>query len=463
MERLRPAILLTGLAVLAAAGVGHAGVQPLGTEFRVNTETLYAEETSAVAGDANGNFVMVWRAGSATGGPNILGKRYSADGQPLTGDFPVNVTTSGSQSFPDVAASAGGGFVVVWVNANAGITQVLGRRFASDGAPLGGEFRVSPATATYPSHPSVASDSAGNFVVVWNSNAYTGGAYVAGQRYSSSGALLGARFQANTSLFALQSRPVVASDPNGNFVVAWNGYDTSSYGVMARRYSHTGAPLAGEFRASTYALNGQYHPSVATDALGNFVVVWHSDPEDETGPGVFGQRYSSTGARLGSEFRINTITSTAHYEPVVARAADGEFTVAWWSTDESVDGIFARRFSAAGAPIGNDFRVNTTTTNEQAHPSIAAFGNGNVVIAWTGFSDGSFSGVYAQRFACGVPGDLNGSGAVDVADVFYLINALFAGGPAPVCSGDVNTSGGTDVADVFYLINYLFASGPPPA
>jgi hypothetical protein len=29
-------------------------------------------------------------------------------------------------------------------------------------------------------------------------------------------------------------------------------------------------------------------------------------------------------------------------------------------------------------------------------------------------------------------GDVNGNGATDVADVFFLINFLFAGGPAPL-------------------------------
>jgi hypothetical protein len=57
---------------------------------------------------------------------------------------------------------------------------------------------------------------------------------------------------------------------------------------------------------------------------------------------------------------------------------------------------------------------------------------------------------------------VNKNGAVDVADVFYLINNLFAGGPPPVCSGDVNADGTTDIGDVFYLINYLFAGGPAP-
>jgi len=63
---------------------------------------------------------------------------------------------------------------------------------------------------------------------------------------------------------------------------------------------------------------------------------------------------------------------------------------------------------------------------------------------------------------CATHGDIDGSGTIDVGDVFYLNNHLFAGGPAPVCSGDVDGSGTVNVNDVFYLVNYLFAGGPPP-
>jgi hypothetical protein len=59
-------------------------------------------------------------------------------------------------------------------------------------------------------------------------------------------------------------------------------------------------------------------------------------------------------------------------------------------------------------------------------------------------------------------GDANGDGSVDVGDVFYLVNTLFASGPAPLGSGDVNGDGVVNVADVFYLLNALFASGPAP-
>jgi hypothetical protein len=60
-------------------------------------------------------------------------------------------------------------------------------------------------------------------------------------------------------------------------------------------------------------------------------------------------------------------------------------------------------------------------------------------------------------------GDVNGDGVVNVADVFYLVNYLFAGGPIPLGRANVNGGASIDVADVFYLINYLFAGGPAPA
>jgi hypothetical protein len=59
-------------------------------------------------------------------------------------------------------------------------------------------------------------------------------------------------------------------------------------------------------------------------------------------------------------------------------------------------------------------------------------------------------------------GDADGNLTINVNDVFYLINRLFAGGPPPVGFVDVNTDNAVNVADVFYLINFLFAGGPAP-
>ncbi len=59
-------------------------------------------------------------------------------------------------------------------------------------------------------------------------------------------------------------------------------------------------------------------------------------------------------------------------------------------------------------------------------------------------------------------GDVNGDNSVNTADIFYLINYLFAGGSSPIGPGDVNADNSVNTADVFYLINYLFAGGPAP-
>ena len=63
-----------------------------------------------------------------------------------------------------------------------------------------------------------------------------------------------------------------------------------------------------------------------------------------------------------------------------------------------------------------------------------------------------------------VCGDADGSSAVDIDDVVYLINYIFAGGPEPVpyWTGDADGSTAIDIDDVVYLINYIFSGGPAP-
>ncbi len=63
-----------------------------------------------------------------------------------------------------------------------------------------------------------------------------------------------------------------------------------------------------------------------------------------------------------------------------------------------------------------------------------------------------------------ITGDANGDGGINIADASYLINYLFAEGPAPdpLEAGDANCDGRVDIADVVYIINYLFTGGPPP-
>jgi hypothetical protein len=99
-----------------------------------------------------------------------------------------------------------------------------------------------------------------------------------------------------------------------------------------------GDPLGPEFRVNTYTTYFQSHPALASDSSGNFVVVWQSDVQDGSYWGVFGQRYASTGAPLGPQFRVNTYTTGDQRFPAVASGPSGEFVVVWVS--DAQDGAY---------------------------------------------------------------------------------------------------------------------------
>jgi len=66
----------------------------------------------------------------------------------------------------------------------------------------------------------------------------------------------------------------------------------------------------------------------------------------------------------------------------------------------------------------------------------------------------------------GIPtcGDPNSDAEVSLADVLFLINYIFKGGPAPdkLETGDVDDYPEINVGDAVYLINYIFKGGPAP-
>jgi hypothetical protein len=83
--------------------------------------------------------------------------------------------------------------------------------------------------------------------------------------------------------------------------------------------------LGTETRVNSQSPNEQSTPDVAVDTDGNFVVAWQSWNQDGSGWGVYGQRYDALGNTVGSEFRVNTTTSDDQHTPSVAMVPDGRF------------------------------------------------------------------------------------------------------------------------------------------
>jgi len=54
---------------------------------------------------------------------------------------------------------------------------------------------------------------------------------------------------------------------------------------------------------------------------------------------------------------------------------------------------------------------------------------------------------------------VNESGSITSADIIWLVNYVFKGGPAPVsceAAGDVNCTGSINSADIIHMVNIAF-------
>ncbi|HEV3343661.1 MAG TPA: hypothetical protein VG125_25035, partial [Pirellulales bacterium] len=178
--------------------------------------------------------------------------------------------------------------------------------------------------------------------------------------------------------------------------------DGSLSGIFAQRYSASGASQGSEFQVNAYTTSNQRSSSVAMDSAGDFVVAWQSFSEDGSLYGVYAQRYNSSGVAQGTEFLVNTYTTSYQKNPSAAMDSAGDIVIAWQSygEDGSLYGVYAQRYNPTGLIQGTEFQVNTYTTGNQANPSVAMDSAGDFVVAWQSYGeDGSAYGVYAQRYA----------------------------------------------------------------
>ncbi len=387
-------------------------VNPIGSEFRVNSYTLNQQRTfpkspQSVAIDADGDFVVTWSSFAQDGdGYGVYAQRYNPAGVAQGQEFQVNTYTSSYQLYSTVAMDGDGDFVVTWSSfeQDGSAYGVYAQRYNAAGVAQGQEFQVNTYTNNYQLYSTVAMDGDGDFVVTWSSFDQDGSGYgVYAQRYNAAGVAQGQEFQVNTYTSSYQLYSTVAIDADGDFVVTWSSFDQdgSGYGVYAQRYNTAGVAQGEEFQVNTYTTGSQQYSSVAMDASGDFVVAWSSYAQDGSGFGVYAQRYNAAGVAQGGEFQVNTTTLSNQVYSTVAIDTDGDFVITWSSDgqDNSGYGVYARRYNPAGVAQGEEFKVNTYTTGTQQYSSVAMDASGDFVVAWSSYGqDGSGDGVYAQRY-----------------------------------------------------------------
>ncbi len=254
---------------------------PAGPEFVVNTTRRLTQTEPDAAIDSAGNVLIAWDTWTETTDREVMARLYGADGNPKTGEFMVNTTMAYSQARPAVKFFRNGAFVVAWESwmQDGSGYGVYGRRFAANGAPLSGEFQVNTTTADYQWFADVETFDDGGFIVVWCSwgqDGSEGGIYM--QRFAADGSKISGEVQVNTTTAWYQWLPRIRKFSDGGFAVIWSSWkqDGSREGVYCQLFDKNARKISFETPVNTTTESFQWEPDLVTTGPRALTAVWSS-------------------------------------------------------------------------------------------------------------------------------------------------------------------------------------------
>lgn len=378
-----------------------------GSQTRVNTYTANNQYESAVTALDGGGWVVTWTSyGQDNGDTGVYQQRYNADGTVSGDEVQVNTSSGNGPYGATITALTDGGWVVSWVSYGqdgdaAGIYQ---QRYNSSGVAVNGEQRVNTETAGAQNWSSITALADGGWVVTWESYSQDGDGYgVFQQAYNANGTVQGAEVQVNKTTSGWQMDAHVTALTSGGWVVTWSSNQNGTdYDLYQQVYNASGTAVGSETLVNTTVASGQLSRAVTGLEGGGWVVTWTSDGQDGDDYGVYQQRYAANGTAQGVETRVNTTTTGGQFDPSVAALADGGWIATWTSDGQDGDayGVYMQRYTANGVKVGTETRVNTTTAGDQSESSVSALADGSWIVSWT--SDGQ--DVYQRHYAVDIKG-----------------------------------------------------------
>ncbi|HXU29890.1 MAG TPA: hypothetical protein VN851_04865, partial [Thermoanaerobaculia bacterium] len=224
----------------------------------------------------NGSVAVVWI--QSTFDPDfpgtVLGRFYDASLEPVTEAFSLSLEPpiDRSQIDPDVAFGDDGTALAVWTQLDGGSSQILGRLFTASGQPLGAAFPISQPDHDRPQGtPRVAARSGGGWWVAWQG--FGGdGVHRASRvvRLSAAGEPVG--YEQPLGLPAeMPGAPALGTDATGNLLLLATVLDGS---IAGRPFDAQGAPVSGPVEISGSERTTYRAPALAGRSPAGFVAAW---------------------------------------------------------------------------------------------------------------------------------------------------------------------------------------------
>jgi hypothetical protein len=403
--------ILGGTVAIVALYASHFSAQAagVGDEFQVNETTVDQQMHSSVTDYARG-FVVTWQSGFHPGGQyDVYARLYSTAGSPRGSEFKVNKFSAGHQNHPTAARLSNGGFVICWQSfeQDGSGYGIYCQVYNESGTPEGQNFRANSFTTMNQQEASVSGLRDGGFVVVWKDEGRSG--RIVGRIFTNEGAKVRLFIADRTTGFGKAS-PSVAALADGGFVVVWQSFEQEGsglgWGIYGQRFAADGAKVGKEIHVNTTTDNEQISPVVTGLNNGNFVVAWQG--RDSSGTGVKAQIFRANGKNFGIEFLVNTTEESHQLQPAITSLKNGGFVILWhaWTgvgPTPAFNDVNGQAYKASGTPDGDEFRVNTHSpeadAGNQDNPAVARLGGG-FIATWTSTGqDGDKEGIFGQRFS----------------------------------------------------------------
>lgn len=224
----------------------------------------------------------------------------------------------------------------------------------------------------------------GKFVVGWHQG---GPSDCFGRVFSRDGSPVGAQFLLNPfTSSAWKYGPAFAPLPDGGFATFWG----HSFGARGQRFDSRFNPAGEDF---LFEPIGEPWPVITALANRDIVVVG----DQQVAPyQIIAKRYNPSLVPYGSAMQVNVNSPGIRlFTSAIASAPNGNYTVAWYN---STGDIIARSFDSSDKPLGNEFKINSSTGGTRVRPSPGYTSRNELIVAWEGNGDGDSDGIYLRRF-----------------------------------------------------------------
>ncbi len=217
--------------------------------FRVSDDPERLQHNPSVASDAAGNFTLFWTSSNGSDVYRTHLRRYNADGVALGPVVDPTPPGGGDQLAWDIAMDPPGNYAIFWGKGDGPWDDVWARLFGPDGQPRGEAFRVNQVQPSAQYFAAADMDSAGSFVVTWESAVQEGRiGEIYARLFRPDGRPASDEFHVNQLSGQFEETlPRVALSDDGVVALTWvNWYtgDGSAEATMLRRYLATCAPDA---------------------------------------------------------------------------------------------------------------------------------------------------------------------------------------------------------------------------